>query len=322
MAKSEKRYDNSSVSALLVQGAAPEMLMISVATVAGGTAAATLRGNLEVFPATLCLVFALLTQISATYWHFYLKARSYHNSNDMVDAEFARLPKTSVLRESALGVGILAVTVALALMAMDGIWTLVVGSVLAVVLFFTFGGRRPLSDSHWGILSTFLLFGPIGVIGTCLLQSCHEAGSLFNFYDIEPALYISAVMGLMAVNCGLLYGVAHIEVDGVMEKKTIPSLFGIRITRVLFVADGFLWTALYAWLCQVQHLEEWYFYMILPVAVLVSNCMIAARLSVGDRRGLRRLQLYANLNMLVMALAMLVVSLFVGAADDSYMCFI
>ena len=125
-----------------------------------------------------------------------------------------------------------------------------------------------------------------------------------------------------AVNCGLLYGVAHIEVDGVMEKKTIPSLFGIRITRVLFVADGFLWTALCAWLCQVQHLEEWYFYMILPVAVLVSNCMIAARLSVGDRRGLRRLQLYANLNMLVMALAMLVVSLFVGAADDSYMCFI
>ena len=124
---------------MLVQGAAPEMLMISVATVAGGTAAATLRGNLEVFPATLCLVFALLTQISATYWHFYLKARSYHNSNDMVDAEFARLPKTSVLRESALGVGILAVTVALALMAMDGIWTLVVGSVLAVVLYF----RRP-----------------------------------------------------------------------------------------------------------------------------------------------------------------------------------
>lgn len=321
MAKSDRRYDNASVPALLVKGAAPEMLMISVATVAGGTAAATLRGNLEVFPATLCLIFALLTQVAATYWHFYVKARSYDDSNELVDAEFSRLPKTSVLREAALGVGILAVTVALALIAMGGIWTLVLGAVLVVVIFFTFGGRRPLSDTPWGVLSTFLLFGPVGVTGTCLLQSCHEAGSLLNFYDIEPALYISAVMGLMAVNCGLFHGVAHIEVDEVIEKKTFPSFFGMRITKVLFIANGFLWTAICAWLCRVQHLEEWYFYMIVPVATLVANCVIAAKLS-GSVRSLHRLQVYANINMLVMALAMLVVSLFVGAADDSYMCFI
>lgn len=321
MSQPRKQRENVSVPTLLVQGALPQMLLLSVATVAGGTAAATLRGNLEIFPATLCLIFSLLTQVSATYWHFYVKTRSTDDANEAVDADFFRLPKTSVLREAALGVGILAATVGLALVAMAGTFTIIVGVLLLCVIYVTFGGRHPATDSPWGVLCTFLLFGPIGVIGTCLMQSGHEAGSLLNFYDVEPAIYISGILGFMAVNCGLLHGVVSMDSDKKdPARHTFPMRFGIGATRVLFFVNGLLWTALCAALCYVQHIQDWYWYMGLPVAILAVNCWIGMRLGGRDDSG--TIQYAVNLNMLVMAVAMLVVSFFVGAADDSYMYFI
>lgn len=309
----------SNLVSLLVAGASPKMLIMGVASVAAGTASAALRGNLEILPATMCLIFALLFQIAGTYWHIYVENRRVCDTryiDDAVEDDAGQeLSRTRVLREAAFAFLILDAMVGLALLVMSGLWSLVVGCVLALVVYLTFGGSRPLSRSPWGIICTFLLFGPVGVMGTCMVQSGQEASYLLTYYDIEPALYISVVMGLMAVNCNIVHNIASLDVDRAMGRRTIPMAAGERLVRTLFVANGIVWTAIMACLALVQNFNIWEM-MIVPVLTLGVNSWLSVKLPEAREKG-TGLQLAANLNMLFLALAMLVVALIDGAADDS-----
>lgn len=308
----------TTLTGMLLSGATVPMLLLGVASVVAGSAAAALRGNLEILPATLCLFFAIFFQVAGTYWHFYIELKRISHSEDIDDAvrdEVTEgLPRTVVLREAAFAFLLLGVTVGLAILVMSGVWSLSVAIVLAAIVYLTFGGPRPLAHSPWGVLCTFLLFGPVGVIGTCLVQSGQEASSLLTYYDIEPSLYLSVVMGLMAVNCNIYHNMIRISADRVQGRRTLPMAVGPGVARMIFVANGFLWTAVLAWLSVVQNFNIWVT-LAVPVLSLGVNLWLSMKLPEADHKP--GLQFAVNLNMLFLALTVLVISVAYGAADDS-----
>ena len=315
--------ENISITGLLVHNAAPRMLLMSMATVAAGTAAAALRGNMELLPATLCLLFALFVQIAGTYMHFYVETRrrKLRFDDEVVDPDslddaLGQLPRASVLRASASAFMILAATVGLALLAMGGLWTLLVAVVLVAVVWLTFMAPRPMAETSLGVVSTFLLFGPVGVIGTCLAQSGHEASSLMSFYDVEPSLYLSVVMGLMAVNCGIFHNIASRKMDMALGKQTFPVVAGKRLSLFIFGLNGILWVVALGMLCLVQNLTGWLWYMTVPALTMIVNFYLCRKLAEMPA-DLQRYQIWINANMLFLSVAVLVVSIRPGASDDS-----
>ncbi len=300
---------------LLLMGATPRMLLFSIASVIGGTAAATLRGNLEILPATLCLLFAVLAQISGTYWHFYNEIRIHHIPERTVDSNLIPLSSTTILREAATSFFFLAAMVGLPLMVIAGWWSLIIVVALFAIVYFTYGTKHPLAQKPLGLVSTFLIFGFITVIGTCLVQSAQEAREILRFYDIEPALYIGAIMGLMAVNSNLVINIDQLEADKKSHRKTLPMVIGLRATQTLMVINGLIWTALTVWLGCIQHFYDWWF-LIVPVLVFVINWWITAK-TTDFSLSKKTIQLTVNLNMLAMAVYMMVIASIFGAADDS-----
>lgn len=319
-----RKTEKKSLPSLLVSGCVPVMLLMGASTALCGTAAACLRGNLEVLPATLCLIFVLLTQIGSTYWHRYIDIkRHYWESAD--DSDFdeisGELPDSTVFREAAVAVFMMDAIIALSLLAMAGWWLLAFGAALAAVIYLTFGGPKPLTHSPAGVVSTFLVFGPIGVIGISMVQSAHESYSLLNEYDLMPALILSAVTGLMAVCCNLIYNSIHQEDNRKVGKRTVVTVYGRQAARTAYALCSVAAAVAFSLGCAYLHAEEWYLMYLLPALWLAGNLWLMAMRRKATDTGLSRIQFLVNLNMFLFSLACLVISLFIGNPDDSAMRF-
>lgn len=297
------------------------MLFLGAATVIAGTAAASLRGNMELLPASLCLIFTLMAQVAGTFWYMYNQAN--RSGDDVeVDRRYSRISRPAVYRETVTSVSIMGSIIGLALLTMAGWWGVVPAVLLLVVVYFTFGGAHPLSRSPWGIISTLLLFGPIGVFCTCLIQSGHEAYSLLNFYDVEPAIYISVIMAMMAFNANLVHNVDNLSADRAMGNVTFPMRCGMGATRVAAVVSSLIWVAACWRLFSVQHVQSMLLVMIYPAVSFIVNLVVVVRMSKSRGSASTSLQLVANLNMLAMAVDLLIIAFLQGATDDSAMNFI
>lgn len=310
-----------SIPEILVSSLHWPMLLLGAATVVAGTAAARFRGNMELLPASLCLIFTLFSQVAGTYWYNHNEVHR-RGTDDEVDSRFSRLSRSSVFREAAAGLSSMGGIIGLALIAMAGWWAIVPAVLLIAITYVTFSGAHPLSRSPWGLISTFLLFGPVGVIGCCLIQSGHEAYSLLNFYDVEPSLYIAGIMGLMALNANLIHNVANITADRKIGKTTFPVRFGIPATRIFSVVNSLIWLGLCWCLFRVQHIADFGVAMIVPYISLAINVLLTIRMRDGSMRREDAVQFTANINMLVMAVALLIIAFYEGASDDSAMNFI
>lgn len=311
----------ASIPEILVSSLHWPMLLLGAATVVAGTAAARFRGNMELLPASLCLIFTLISQIAGTYWYNHNEIH-WHGADGEADSRFSRLPRSAVFREAATGLSSMGGIIGLALIAKAGWWAIVPAVLLVAVTYLTFSGAHPLSRSPWGLISTFLLFGPVGVIGTCLIQSGHEAYSLLNFYDVEPSLYIAGIMGLMALNANLIHNVSNVSVDHRIGKSTFPVRFGISATRIFSIVNSLIWAILCWCLFRVQHIADYGVAMIFPCISVVINALLTSRLRKGCNRHEESLQFTANLNMLAMAVVLLIIAFCEGAPDDSAMNFI
>ena len=117
-------------------------------------------------------------------------------------------------------------------------------------------GRKPpfAANSVWHRLLLYF-FGPVCVISTSLIQSMHEASQPLNWYDITPALYMSLAIGLMCINSTMLYGYASYYRDLRNSKASFVTLCGRRITRIIFIVNGALYTAIIIGMCYSLHLN-------------------------------------------------------------------
>ena len=211
-------------------------LLLGTATVLAGCAAAFLHGNFEFLPAILTLLFVVFAQIAANLYHRYADAiYNYGDNIDMEvdDSDTDTAPLAAVLKESSIASAILAAMFGVSLMTQVGWWSISIGICILIATYLNSSGLRPLSRSWMSTLLTFLFFGPIGVVGTCLIQATYENNVTDIMFDLSPAIYLGITMGLFALNSQLLHNYTNCLRDIENNKETFASRFGLRTTRIL-----------------------------------------------------------------------------------------
>lgn len=225
----------------LILNAQPSTLLMGTGSVLAGLTASCLRGGFSIFSAVLTLLFVLFMQTAANLRYGYSDLAYMMGENFSMTADAGNGNTTflqsgahmRLLKVMSNGFMLLTVTVAIPLLEFIGWIGLLYAAVVVVITFFTYSGPRPLIRTSWGLLSTFLLFGPVGVSGTALIQ---DPGQFVRF----PIFVCSIISGLMAVNAHLAIGYTHYREDLMNNKTTLTVNIGRRWTRVLYLCDSML----------------------------------------------------------------------------------
>ena len=305
-------------------------LLIGIGAVLGGTAAANLRGNAEVLPAILCFIFVIFAQLAAIGLYLYnvvKKIRNKKGLNIKSDVRAEREEATKLAsRETyykafTFGFALMAFMVGNSMCSMGGYMMILIGIFIFVAGWFMMAGKYPLIDTPWGPLFSFLLFGPVAVITTSLIQSQHEAKEALNWFDIAPALYMSGAIGFLAAIANLVTNHVRYDYDRRVHNETFLITFGRETTRKLILVCAFLCAAL-------MILSAYRLDYIHPLQVLIPtipslgvNLWIVYALRTRPSDRLHTVELISYANVTLLGLISLIVSFFDGVPDDSRMIF-
>lgn len=300
-------------------------LMLGIGTVLAGTAAAAIRGNMEILPASICLLFVIFAQLSANFAHHYYAAGRYyagidrpHYSNIMNEEVKNRL-SVRVLREASFSCGIVALMLGLVIMRMsDEPWLMfVIGLLIIGINWILNCGKKPAFGKPWTIVFTWLLFGPVGVVGTSLLQSQHEAIDPWNFYDAAPSLFLGCAVGFMACNVHLMYGYCMYKVNPQRDARGIAYQWGPRIVVAMFLLNGLMMVG-------IRTISTFYLWLPDPEVTFAPafiafafNTYIGLRMMFVKVGELQFLNLMTKINFLVFTLLTLIFWYMGGSPDDS-----
>lgn len=300
-----------------------QSLMLSVGTVCAGTAAAALRGNAEVIPASLCLLFAVIAQIGCNLYHYYrfINFKVTHAGGLRIPS--AKLEATAteqrVLNEGSKAALLLSLTVGITIMTMakDFWWTLIVGVVLYVLMYlmarYPAIYRNPLS-----LIITYIIFGPIGVIGTALLQFQHEAvRTLWNFFDGAPALYMAQAMGFLACSHHIVMSYFNRRIDPNPNRPSVAKSFGRIGSAVVVALNGLLTFAIITFMAFKLEVAAPLLVIIPGFLAFCMNSYIAIRMPYAAVVELSHLNRLTRVNFMMTGLVSLVIWIWVGAPDDS-----
>lgn len=127
--------------------------MMGIGCVLMGTACAAIHGNTEVLPATLCMIFVVFMQMAANfYYRYYDIANSCGNAIDSRIASHSTKEPRGILKECSFACLLLAAMCGLSIATMGGIWALIVGFFIVLIVWLTVGGSMPLLRTPYGIV--------------------------------------------------------------------------------------------------------------------------------------------------------------------------
>ena len=231
----------NSLTKTILYNAHPASLIISTGAVMGGLTASVIRGGISIFPAIMTLLFALLLQISANLYHGYfdLCYGAGENISGMGDRSTRSFNSSRVqlLKIVANGFSILTITAGMSLFSFIGWLGAAYCAIIAVLIYFYFAGPRPVIRTKWSVTFTFLLFGPVGVSGTALIQNMHSDNWL-------PVAVYSVIIGLLAVNAHIAVQYLRYEEDKVNCKETLVTAKGGGTARIIYLVNAALVTAI------------------------------------------------------------------------------
>lgn len=297
----------------------PPSLLMSVGAVAAGSATDVLRGNLEFLPGTLCLLFAVMAQASGNAVHHYFDSVRHACPNSHHHEEWARI----IIQRVGQSLAIMALCVGVALLAMTGWWGLGFAVAIIVIEWLANNGPRPLMATPWAPLVTFMLFGPVCVLGTAMAQSEYESTVRFSSYDLLPALFMAAVMGLQAVEVHLLISYTNQRYASQRKSSTFANSFGRHATLGTMSLCATLCVATMAAMCiitpGVNHHDPviWLAFVPVPLVCLAVNVWVIARLPKADTAEQQRLGILAKAKMAFCGLATFIAFWIIGVQDDS-----
>lgn len=219
-----------------IEGARPRTLPTAIAPVVVGTAAAAGLGRADLGLATLAMIVALAFQIGVNY------ANDYSDGVRGTDEERVgpvrlvgqRLAAPGSVKAAAftfLGIGCLA---GLALVALSGVWWLLLIGVAAVLAaWFYTGGSNPYGYRGWGEVFVFVFFGLVATLGTQYTQA-HTISWVGLLGAIGGGAWSSAIL--------VTNNLRDIPTDAQTGKMTLAVRLGDAGTRRLYV--GLVGTAL------------------------------------------------------------------------------
>lgn len=294
------------------------MLMLGAGSVLAGTGAAALHGNLEILAAILCMLFAMFAQLSSGFYHRYYDAIYNYGEffavsgrkGDDSPAELAGL-----LKAGGTAMFLIAATVGLAIFGLAGWWTLLIGAVAFFIAWINNSGPCPLFRTPYGMAVPFILFGPLGVVGTMMVQADVTPGDVWQFYYFMPGIAVGIAAGFLAANVQLVLGFMHYDRDVDNCKDTFVVRHGKRAAVSLIVFNGamaFVSVGAYVFLYD----ERSPVMMIFPGLIAFAGSVSTALLMRYDRREVNGLIMQLSLwNMLIFGVLILVAGVALGDAD-------
>lgn len=268
-------------------------LPVSVAGVVTAIGYSILHDNLNLVPACICMVFALLCQVASNFANEYY---DYRAGRDRVGREGPRRgvtegdisPRamlTAVLVTIAVACG-----VGLSLVAWGGWWLIAVGAAVAVGLFAYSAGPFPLSTNGLGEVAVLIFFGIVPVTLTYYVQT--------REWNIDVLLG-GISMGLMGANVLIVNNYRDIDDDRAVGKRTLAVRLGRRAMQALYIANATIAMALM--------LPVWWQigFAAVPVPVLTLTVAVAIAINMGRHEGAALTQLLAKTSALMCVYALL-----------------
>ena len=247
-----------------------------------------LNDNFNFIPAILCLLFALLAQISSNF------ANEYYDFKSGLDRKGREGPRRGVtegditpgaMKAATYGTLALACVIGCSLIYYGGWWLLPIGIIIALGAMAYSAGPYPLSRHGLGEVAVLFFFGIIPVTLTYYVQSLE--------WNID-VLLASISMGLMGANVLIVNNYRDHDDDKSVNKRTLAVIFGRRAVSNLYLFNGYIAVAVMIGTWISLPLWAW----AIPVLYLVAHTSIWWQL--GLRKGAR---LNPLLGMTAMAMA-------------------
>ncbi|HYN56139.1 MAG TPA: 1,4-dihydroxy-2-naphthoate polyprenyltransferase [Motilibacterales bacterium] len=213
-----------------IAGARPRTLPAALAPVLVGTSVAMWDADAIWERALLALVVALALQVGVNY------ANDYSDGVRGTDAQRVGpvrlvgqgLAEPAAVKRAAVLAFALAGVAGLVLVALSGLWWLLLVGACAIAAAWTYtGGPRPYGYAGFGEVFVFLFFGLVAVGGTAAVQ--------VGF--VSALAWISGV-GVGALSCAILVvnNLRDIPGDTIAGKRTLAVRIGDHSTRRLYAA--------------------------------------------------------------------------------------
>lgn len=299
--------------------AMPESLMMGVGAVFAGTAAAIFRGEAEMVQATVCLLFAIFTQLAANFAHRYFDVT--HQYGDSIDENFYtadfRLDNAKVLtREGTFGLMLISLTLGLTILTYTTWYMIIPGLLIYLLIYFTNSGPWPLFRTWLAPASTFLLFGAIGVSMTAWTQVMFDNPAVGEWYYVSPMVFFAAAYGFLAANVQFIHNYLTCDRDRENLKGSFAVTFGKKATVVMVFLNGVAMLTLMIIFAFTQHVRLPYVFLIVPAITFLHNCWIVFRMQ-KPMEGKYRVSRQAMLNVFAFGLLLFVICWILGDPDRS-----
>lgn len=299
---------------IVIKASGLQTLWLGIAAVLGGSAAAAAHGNFAVLPMCLCLVFAIFMQSTNNIIHTYYDIKygfisSQRLAGKQPSGQEYPIPYIlQLLKDGIYTYAVFTCTIGLALFIYGEWWFIIIGAILVAVELLNFIGKRPMIRSVLFPAITFLLFGPVGVISTELVEiGNYQDISNLLWWDFYPGVIIGFVIGIMALNCHIIIGFtfSHGKSDRWAEVVERPRTR--TIATLIIIATTFTYTAIALALPHLIEVEERGLFLPIPVLSFAISIFQAILISKpGKERIAWRLSLF---NIILVSLSALIIFL-------------
>lgn len=209
-------------------------LPVSISGVLAGIGCAVWCGYFKTVPAILCLLFAILAQITSNFANEYY---DYKNGLDKKGREGFRRGVTEgdipphAMKIATYGTLATAAFVGCMMLFYGPWWFIVAGIAIGLFALAYSTGPYPLSHHGLGDIAVIMFFGVVPVVLTCYLQ---EGG----WSALPYSLPLSLTVGLLAANVLIVNNYRDMEDDAAVNKRTTVVIFGRRVMGWSYLLSG------------------------------------------------------------------------------------
>lgn len=252
---------------------APVTVLMGLSSVLAGCMTALINGHFHWLQAFLCALFACLLQLASNVSGRYVALLHHYALVDDGSDDRWRTTMLTVFREGGWALTCIAALVGLGIMTTAGWWSLGLGAIIVILVWMDIAPPLTLVRTPLGIFVTFLLFGPVCVVGTSLVQTTTGEVEV-PWWAVQKTAVVSCVAGLMAVNAHLSFCYRSYLSDLRAHRHTFTVTFGRGSARWLYLLNGLVAYGVLWWVMYLFDLPSPVLLMIMPTLWLFWNCWL------------------------------------------------
>ena len=268
-------------------------LPVSVAGVIMAAGCAAACHTFRLLPVALCLVFAILAQISSNF------ANEYYDFKGGLDRKGREGPRRGVTEGDISPRAMYAATfitlglaccVGLSLLMFAGWWLIPLGILTALGVIAYRAGPYPLSHHGLGEASVVFFFGIIPVCCTYIMQGA----------ELDAKIVMASVAtGLLGANVLIVNNFRDYDDDRAVGKRTLAVILGRGTYSYLYIINAIIaMTLMYPWFRMLPAATA----ILLPVVFLMAASAIFRQFQLRDGRRLTPLLGMTAVAMLVFSI--------------------